>query len=62
MTVKFRVEGDALEQPWEGDLDELLEANPGLPELVERRLETLAVGETVRPPLGDDTFVVTRVS
>jgi hypothetical protein len=57
----FRVTGDATDE-WEGTLEELLEQNPELPELVERRLESLRVGEVVRPPVGADTFEVTRLS
>lgn len=57
----FRVTGDATDG-WEGPLEELLEQNPELPELVERRLESLEVGEVVRPPVGKDTFEITRLS
>lgn len=59
--MKFRVTSDALEQPWEGTLGELLEQNPELPELVVRRLDTLPVGEAIRPPLGVDAFEITRL-
>jgi len=57
----FRVTGEAADG-WEGSLEELLEQNPELPELVDRRLESLEVGETVRPPLGEDTFEIVRLS
>lgn len=57
----FRITSDATEQPWEGDLEELLEQNPELPEFVVRRLDTLPVGEVIRPPLGPDAFEITRL-
>lgn len=59
--MQFRITGESLDQPWEGSIEELVEGNLELPELVLRRLETLQVGETIRPPVGDDTFEITRV-
>ena len=57
--MKFRITSDALDQPWEGTLEELLEANPELPELVRRRIENLRVGEKIRPSF-PSTFEVSN--
>jgi hypothetical protein len=59
MSVLFRVTGTSIEE-WEGPFEALIKQNPELPPFVERRLRSLAVGETVRPPIGDDTFEITR--
>jgi hypothetical protein len=58
----YRITGSSLEQPWEGSLEELLEQNPELNEFVVQRLETMPVGDSVRPPVGPEEFTITRAS
>lgn len=60
-TMEFQINSDALEQPWTGSLEELLEANFELPELVERRIENLRVGERVSFDF-ESAFEVTRTT
>ena len=60
--MTYRITSTALDEPWEGTLDELHEQNPELPDFVVRRLEHLPVGQSVRPPVGEDTFEITRVA
>ena len=57
--MELRITSPALDEPWEGTLEQLLETDPELPELVRRRIETLEVGETIRPSFLS-TFDVTR--
>ena len=58
----FRITSPSIAQPWEGGLEELFEQNLELNEFVARRLETMPVGESVKPPVGPETFEVTRLS
>jgi len=57
----FRITSSSLEQPWEGNLEELFEQNPELNEFVAKRLETMPAGETVKPPVGPEDFTITRI-
>ena len=59
--MNLRITSPALDQPWEGTLEELLERDPELPEFVRRRIETLKVGEMIRPSFLS-TFEVTRTA
>lgn len=59
---EYEVNSPVLGEPWTGQLEDILEENPELPELVRRRLEALDVGETIRPPVGPDVFEITRIA
>lgn len=52
---------DEANETWEGTLDELLLQNPDLPEFVSRRLKRLTLNETIRPPIGEEVFCITRL-
>jgi hypothetical protein len=41
-------------EDWEGTWDAFLEGNPQLPELVERRIGGLRLGEEIRVKFGSD--------
>lgn len=58
--TSYRVTSD-VSDPWEGPLDELLDANRDLPDLVRRRIATLPVGDRVRFGFADE-FTVERIS
>jgi hypothetical protein len=57
----YRLSGQSLEEPWEGSLDELFEANEDMPELVRRRIAQMRVGDLLRLDYKEDVFVVERV-
>ena len=47
--------------PWEGSVDEFLDAQPDIPKLVQRRIETLEVNERVHFDF-PTKFTVERIS
>lgn len=48
--------------PWEGAVSELLDAQPELPELVRRRIETLPPGAHIEPEFAGTRFRIARLS
>jgi hypothetical protein len=61
-TSRFKVSSTALEEPWEGLLEDLLAVNEDLPELVRRRVLQMQVGELRRLAYHEATFVVERIA
>lgn len=57
----YRVTSQAMKEPWEGSLEELLEANEDMPECLRRRVAEMNIGEILRLDYREDIFVVERI-
>ena len=59
----YRVESEALDTSWEGTRSELFANNlDDVHPFVVRRIETMAVGSAIYPPIGVERFKVTRLA
>ena len=48
--------------PWEGTVDDFIDAQPELPELVRRRIETLRPGSHIEPEFAGTRFRIERTA